>query len=51
MAEVIYNNAKNASTSYIFFKLNYNYHLYIFFKKNINFYFQFKIANKLLAKL
>ena len=29
MAEFAYNNAKNASTGYTPFKLNYNYHLHM----------------------
>ena len=51
MAEFMYNNAKNTSTSQTVFELNYSYHLYISFKEDINPCFQFKTANKLSAKL
>ena len=51
MAEFVYNNAKNASTSYMPFKLNCGYHLRVFFKKNINPRFQLKTANKLSKEL
>ena len=37
---------KNASTRYIFFKLNYKYHLRISYKKDINSYLVSKVANK-----
>ena len=33
MAEFAYNNVKNLSTGYRFFKLNYDYHFCIFFEK------------------
>ena len=33
MAKFIYNNAKNTSTGYTFFKLNYGYQPCIFFEK------------------
>lgn len=51
MLEFAYNNAKNVSTSYISFKLNYGLYLYIFFKKNINLYLRFCLVNKLAKKL
>ena len=36
MAKFAYNNTKNASTSYIIFKLNYGYYLCVFYKKNLD---------------
>ena len=36
IAEFAYNNAKNASTSYIPFELNCGYHPCVFYKENIN---------------
>ena len=36
MAEFAYNNAKNASTGYTLFKLNYGYHPWVFYKKNFD---------------
>ena len=44
-----YNNSKNASTRYPFFKINYRYHLRISYKKDSR--SRFKIANKLSKKL
>ena len=46
-----YNNIKDISINFIFFKLNYNYYLSIFFKNNINLYFKFYLANILANKL
>ena len=51
MAKFVYNNAKNASTGHIYFKLNCSYHFWILYKNKITFYFKSKSANKLLAKL
>ena len=51
MAEFVYNNAKNASNGFMFFELNYGYHLWVFYKENINPCFKIKLANKLLAEL
>ena len=51
IAKFIYNNIKNSSTSYILFKLNYNYYFSIFLEKNIYSYFSSKLANKLVNKL
>lgn len=33
MAEFAYNNAKNANTGHILFKLNYGYHPRVFFQR------------------
>lgn len=51
MAEFAYNYAKNISTGYIFFKLNYSYQLRIFFKNKIDLYFRSYSANILVKKL
>ena len=51
MAEFAYNNARNASTNHMPFKLNCGYHLQVSYKKNINPRFKSKSADKLLAKL
>ena len=51
MFEFTYNNTKNASTSYILFKLNYSYYLCVLYKKDIKSYFQSESVYKLLAKL
>ena len=47
IAGFIYNNAKNASTRYIFFKPNYRNYYYILFKKDVNSCSRFKLENKL----
>ena len=36
MAEFAYNNAKNASTGYILFELNYGYYPRTFYKKDLD---------------
>ncbi len=36
MAEFAYNNAKNASTSHISFKLNYDYYPKVLFEEDID---------------
>ena len=51
MAEFIYNNAKNASTSHTSFELNCGYHPKVSFEKDINFCLRFCSANKLAKKL
>ena len=51
MAEFTYNNAINASTSYMPFELNCSYHLCVFFKKNTNLGSQSKTAKELSSKL
>ena len=51
MAKFAYNNAKNSSTGYTLFELNYGYHLCVSFKENTNPCFQLKPADKLLAEL
>lgn len=51
MAEFAYNNTKNASKNYTFFKLNCNYYSCIFYKKDLNICFQLMTANKLVGEL
>lgn len=51
MAEFIYNNTKNISTSYRSFKLNCGYYFQILYKKNVNFKSRSKSAIKLLIEL
>ena len=51
MVEFAYNNTKNASISYTFFKLNYGYYLYISYKKDLNPHSKLKTAKKLSSKL
>ena len=36
MAEFTYNNTKNASTSYMFFKLNYNFYPRASYEKDVD---------------
>lgn len=50
MVKFTNNNAKNASTSYTLFELNYGYHPYIFYKKNISFCSNLKLVDVLLTK-
>ena len=50
MSKFAYNNNKNASSSYIFFELNYKYYFCIFYKKNFNLYSNSKIVEKLFFK-
>lgn len=49
MAEFLYNNAKNASTSYTLFELNCGYHFYVLFEEDIHFCSKSRSADKLLA--
>lgn len=51
IAEFAYNNLKNISISYIFLKLNFNYHPNIYYKKEIDFYSKSKSADKLSIEL
>ena len=51
IAEFVYNNAKNASTSHTPFELNYGYHPCVYFKEDTNPFFWSKTADKLSAKL
>ena len=51
MAEFAYNNAKNASTSHIFFELNCGYHSCVSYEKNLDSRSKSKIAEELSSKL
>ena len=51
MVEFAYNNAKNASKSYIFFELNYRYYFYIFYEKDLDFCSKTKVKEKLFFEL
>lgn len=51
IAKFIYNNTKNASIGYIFFKFNYSYYFYILYKENLDPYSKLKMINKLASKL
>ncbi len=51
MAEFIYNNAKNASTSHTSFELNYGYHPKVSFKEDIDLCLRSCSANKLAEEL
>lgn len=51
MAEFIYNNARNISTGYTPFKLNYGYYPQASYKESINPQCQSKSADKLATKL
>ena len=50
MAKFAYNITKKASTSYIFFELNYRYHIYVFYKKNLNLCLKSKTIKELSFK-
>lgn len=51
MAEFLYNNAKNASTSHMLDELNCGYYPWVSYKEDINLCFKSKSANELLSKL
>ena len=51
MAKFAYNNAKNAITGNMLFKLNCGYYSCVFFEEDTNLCSWSKSANKLLAKL
>ncbi len=51
MAEFAYNNAKNASTSHIFFELNCSYHPRVFFEEDVDPHSRSRSANKLAEEL
>ena len=51
IAKCAYNNAKNASTCYNSFKLNFSYYPKISFKEDTDSYFKFKSADKVLPGL
>lgn len=51
MVELVYNNAKNTSTSHISFKFNYSYYLYLFFENKEKSCSKSCSTNKLAKKL
>ena len=51
MAEFVYNNAKNSSTSHTLFELNYNFHPEVSFEDNVNPRSRSCSANKLTKEL
>ena len=51
MAEFAYNNAKNASTGHMLFKLNCGYHPIVSFKENVDLRLKSRSANKLVEEL
>ena len=51
MVKFAYNNAKNANTGHMPFKLNCGYHLCVFFEEDINPCSWLKIADELSKKL
>ena len=51
MAEFAYKNAKNASTGYTPFELNYDYHPHLSYKEDINPCSKSKLADDLASKL
>ena len=51
MAEFAYNNAKNISTSYTFFKLNCRYYPHIFYKEDLDPCSKLKTVEKLFFEL
>ncbi len=51
MAEFAYNNAKNASTGYTFFELNYGYYPRVSFKEDVDPHSRSRSANKLAKEL
>ena len=51
MIKFIYNNAKDASIGYTFFKLNLKCYIKMWYKKDVNSCFKSKSIDKLLAEL
>ena len=51
MAEFDYNNAKNASTNHMLFKLNCKYYPRVFYKENLNPRSKSKTTKELSSKL
>ena len=51
MAEFVYKNTKNASTSYTPFELNFSYHPRVSFEENIDHHSKSRFANKLAKEL
>ena len=51
IAKFAYNNAKNASTGYMIFELNYGYHPQISYEEEVDSRSKSKSADKLLVEL
>ena len=51
MAEFAYNNAKNASTGFTSFELNYGYHPRVFYEEDLDPRSKLRIVEKLSSKL
>ena len=51
MTEFAYNNAKNASTGYMLFELNYGYHPWMSYEEKVNSSSNSKLADKLSMEL
>ena len=49
--EFAYNNAKNASTNHILFKLNCGYYFYVFYKEDLDLYLKLRIAEEFFFEL
>lgn len=50
MTELISNNFKNVSISYILFKLHCKYYFYDFYENKVNLWSKFRLLNKLAQK-
>ena len=51
IAEFVYNNTKNTSTSHTSFEFNYSYYPKVLFEENINFCLRYCFVEKLARKL
>ena len=51
MAELAYNNAKNASIGHTSFELNCEYHSYVSYEKDLDFCLKLRTAEKLSSEL
>ncbi len=50
IVKFVYNNAMNVSTSYMPFKLNYNYHFYVSYKEDVDPHSTLESAEELLTE-
>lgn len=51
IAEYAYNNTKNTSTGYIYYKFNCDFLLEVFYKKYVDLLSKSKVVDKLIAEL
>lgn len=51
IAQLVYINAKNISTSYTLLKLNCSFHFRVFNKKDVNYCSKSEVADKLVGEL